>query len=154
MVFTYLRNAAGEYVCPTCGETKKNQNTMHYHMKSHETKYSHECSVCKKGFLQKSTLDLHMAARHAAADTRVKQFKCTAKGCEFETLTKANLIIHFVRKHCKEEVGHLCVEGEAGLCCRACNQSYKSTTAFHYHAGKCLKFAETDERAGQLGQIL
>jgi hypothetical protein len=153
MPFTYQKNADGHYVCPTCGKTTERQNTMHYHMKRHEGKFPFECTLCKKGFLQKSTLDLHIAARHTT--DAEKKFKCPAKGCEFETLTKANLQIHFLRKHCKEEVNAMSItnEGTPGITCKGCSKHCNSTTAFHYHVASCIQLPNGDDRAAAFADL-
>ena len=65
---TYIRNADGDFVCPDCGEIKKRQNTMFYHMKKHigETRYG--CPHCEKQFLQKSSLNQHILHIHTELD--------------------------------------------------------------------------------------
>ena len=138
MVLEYIKNADGLYVCPACGETKKLQSTMHYHMKRHEGKLPFECTTCKKQFLHASTLELHRKAQHQKEEERM--FKCPMADCTYKgTLTKANLLIHYVRKHCKEEAAAaLCSKGTTAISCSHCDKSCNSMTAFHYHIAGCI----------------
>ena len=124
---------------------------MHYHMKTHEGKLPFECGTCKKQFLHASTLELHKKAQHQTDQERM--FKCPVKGCPFEgTLTKSNLLIHYVRKHCKEEAAKLLDKQESGpYKCRQCDKESKSLTAFHYHCVGCITI--TDARSAQLEGI-
>lgn len=125
MTYTYQKNAAGEFVCAICQATKKNQNTMHYHMKSHEGHLPFECPTCKKEFLHAQTLAVHIAARHSNEATGLK---CPL--CPHKTLTKANRIIHFMRKHCTEEIAALKATDYG---CPSCSKACNSNTAFLYH---------------------
>ncbi len=144
MCYDYKKNDAGEFVCPTCGVTKRLQSTMHYHMKRHEGKLPFECRICKKSFLHASTLDLHMKAQHEKEQERM--FKCPMPGCTYAgTLTKANLLIHYVRKHCKEEAAAAVAENSPSNStpiCRFCNKGCNSLTAFHYHVASCMPIAD------------
>ena len=141
MTYTYTKNAAGLYVCPHCNVTKEKQNTMHYHLKTHETRLPFECNFCKKGFLHASTLDLHKRAQHSKEAEKL--MKCSVHGCTFKgTLTKANLLIHFVRKHCAPEVQASLVTTEDAYNCKICSKSMKSLTAFHYHAASCISLQD------------
>jgi len=151
MTYIYTKNAEGLFVCPHCNVTKKNQNTMHYHMKTHETRLPYECSSCKKGFLHASTLELHKRAQHSKEDEKL--MKCNVPGCEFKgTLTKANLLIHFIRRHCAKEAQAALDVCEAGHMCRICGKNAKSLTAFHYHAMSCIHIEDltTVERLKEL----
>ena len=79
MLFTYTKNEHGQFICPDCGAIKNRQNSMHYHMKKHQEELNHICKCCKKGFLQKQTLDLHIRSKHPEMvkdDQQTKKFKC------------------------------------------------------------------------------
>ena len=138
MTYTYQKNADGLFVCSICSDVKKNQNTMYYHMKGHEGKLPFECTICKKGFLQSQSLIVHMAARHASDEQ--KQLVCPC--CPFKTLTKANRIIHYVRKHCQEPLEKALVLEDGVYGCAHCHKKMKSNTAFHYHAAGCIRLGE------------
>jgi DNA-directed RNA polymerase subunit RPC12/RpoP len=132
MTYTYQKNAAGLFVCGICQATKKNQNTMHYHLKAHEGHLPFECSICKKEFLHSQSLAVHVAARHSQ---EAAGLKCPL--CPHKTLTKANRIIHFIRKHCTEEITPL---KATNYCCSTCSKVSKSNTAFLYHLSTgCLE---------------
>lgn len=142
----YKKNSDGHFICPYCGETKRIQSTMHYHMKKHEGKLPFECNICKKGFLHASTLDLHIKAQHQKEQERM--FKCPMEGCVYKgTLTKSNLIIHFIRKHCKEEATAMGQDADRPLTCRSCNKETNSMTAFHYHIAGCIQIKDTGRQA-------
>jgi len=126
MPYTYQKNQAGEFVCGICAAVKKNQNTMHYHMKRHEGHLPFECPTCNKEFMHAQTLALHVAARHS--EQEAASLKCPS--CPYKTLTKANRIIHFMRKHCAEAVAKVATTGNT---CPECKKELNSSTAFLYH---------------------
>lgn len=150
MTLKYIKNEDGHFVCPDCGVIKKNQNTMHYHMKKHEEQLSHVCKVCKKGFLQKQTLELHMRSKHPDilkdTSTDDKKFKCPFDNCEFSALTKGNCIIHCLRVHFQEEIKNmLSVNTENKYCCNECNQEFNSSCSFYYHCKSCINFGKSNK---------
>ena len=145
MTYTYKKNAAGEYVCEICQATKKNQNTMHYHLKKHEGHLPFECQICDKEFLHAQTLAVHMAAKHSKEEAA--NLKCPC--CPYKTLTKSNRIIHFMRKHCSEEIAAL---KATDLTCPTCAKVSNGSTAFLYHLSTgCL--ALEGERKEQLDML-
>lgn len=140
MPYVYQKNAAGHYVCPHCGVTKERQNTMHYHLKKHEGRLPFQCTHCDKEFLQAVTLALHISARHpnAAATSSAKAvlsaspaFSCPC--CEHTALTKANAVLHYLRKHCADEVKVFQDKSTQLLACAACQKQCNSSTAYLYH---------------------
>lgn len=150
MPYTYQKNADGLYVCEHCGKTTERQNTMHYHLKTHEGKLPFECSFCKRQFLHASTLELHKQSQHAAETKRL--FHCPVPNCDYEgTLTKSNLLIHFVRKHCKKEATAAVAPGRSQATCAYCDKECKSMTSFHYHIASCMPL--DTERLKQLTAI-
>ena len=139
MTYTYQKNAEGLFVCGICQAVKKNQNTMHYHMKKHEGHLPFECKICKKEFLHSQTLALHISARHSKEEAA--NLKCPC--CSYKTLTRANRIIHFIRKHCEEE---LKLFSKSSLTCPTCKKECNSQTAFLYHiASSCIILPETKQ---------
>jgi DNA-directed RNA polymerase subunit RPC12/RpoP len=139
MPYTYQKNTEGLFVCAICQETKKNQNTMHYHMKRHEGHLPFQCSTCKKEFLHSQTLALHIAARHSKEDAASLKCPC----CNFKSLTKSNRIIHFMRAHCDEDVKAF---SKNGLTCPSCEKVNKSNTAFLYHISQCIELPVEKDR--------
>ena len=152
MPYVYQKNAAGHYVCPHCGVTKERQNTMHYHLKKHEGRLPFECEHCNKEFLQASTLALHIAARHpdvakAAADAAKSYANAdrvpllySCPDCPQTSLTKANSVLHYLRKHCADEVKVFQNQSTHSLTCAACQKVCNSSTAYLYHVASagCL----------------
>ena len=134
--FTYKKNAEGLYVCPHCPATYERQNSMHYHLKKHAGLYPHKCKHCAKEFLQKQTLDLHMEAKHPEKLKAVAMFVCPCADCPYESRTKANLQIHYMRIHCVAEC-KFTVTKEQLTQCNACKETFKSATAYYYHATQC-----------------
>lgn len=149
MPLKYIKDEDGNFVCPDCGVVKKNQNTMHYHMKKHEEQLSHVCKACKKGFLQKQTLELHMRSKHPELikDGEEKKFKCPFDDCDFSTLTKGNCIIHCLRVHFQEEIKNiLSIDGDnKTYCCKDCNQTFNSSCSFYYHCKSCMDFEKSNK---------
>jgi hypothetical protein len=148
MPFKYIKDEDGNFVCPHCGVVKKNQNTMHYHLKKHEEKLTFNCKVCKKGFLQKSALDLHIHSKHpelaAADDDSIKKWKCPFDDCSFSALTKGNCIIHCLRVHFQDEIKTIMsVDSESKeIECTECDKCFSSSCAFYYHCKSCVPFDE------------
>ena len=151
MVYTYTKNSDGHYVCALCTKTYKNQNTMHYHLKTHEGKLPFECGTCSKQFLHASTLEIHKKAHHHVEQER--GFKCPCTNCTFKgAFTKANLLIHYVRKHCATEVAKMLEHVNNKYSCVECKKEMNSLTAFHYHTTKCINGLD-DTRLNQISTI-
>jgi hypothetical protein len=155
-LFSYKRDENGHLMCDRCSFKPKatpthpngNPSTLHYHMKKHEGDFAFVCQVCSHGFLHKVSLDTHMASRHpeSVQQKTIEMYSCCADDCDFTSLTKSNLIIHFMRKHCGDEVKkcmkHVEVENKKEIQCTCCSQNFKSGTAFHYHVAKCFQAHE------------
>jgi hypothetical protein len=140
----YIKNEQGWFVCPNCNVVKENQNTMYYHMKKHEGKLPFECDICKKDFIQKTSLELHKLSKHKDRDTnKIDTFKCCFDGCKFEAITKANRRIHCMRKHFKNETDIILDEENS---CKACKTKFSSTTAFYYHAISCVRIVSPERQ--------
>jgi len=138
MVYTYTKNAEGLYTCPECDKVTEKQNTMHYHRKTHEQNLPFECKLCpptvpvsKRQFLQAQTLANHVAAKHSSD---ISTLACPE--CPVKSLTKANRIIHYVRKHCEIK--------QDTLTCSPCGKVCKSCTSYAYHLGTCKAGPITD----------
>ena len=135
MTSKYIKNENGHFVCPNCEVVKKNQNTMYYHMKKHEGKLPFECDICKKDFVQKSSLELHKLSKHKGSKKEVDTFKCVFDNCEFKSITKANRRIHCLRKHFQESVNTIMDDKN----CIRCNKLFQSQSAFYYHVSSCIQ---------------
>lgn len=148
MVYEYTKNEAGEFVCHICGQTEKNQNTMHYHLKRHEGKLPFECQHCHKEFIQASTLALHITARHNTQEAAY----LTCPVCPYKTLTKANRVIHYLRKHCVDEIKSFGAAADAATAkqnqCHCCNKACNSSTSYLYHIASngCLICPSSDKQ--------
>ena len=138
MPLEYIRNGEGHFVCQFCDQIKKNQNTMHYHLKKHEGTLGYECNQCKKQFLHKNSLELHKTAKHT--NDRKESIKCSHEDCTFTALTKANMMIHAMRIHNRTKSLSILQKNEIGPNnCKKCKKEFSSDTAFYYHAYKCLE---------------
>ena len=140
----YLRTADGRFECPECHAVKRLQSTMHYHMKTHQD-MRHSCPHCAKTFLQKRTMELHIAAKH----TPVRTFVCPL--CPYASAAKGNLLVHCFRLHFHEETTALLKPDAKEKTCRACDRSFTTATAFYYHAKGCVK---PTERMGAIKALL
>lgn len=168
--FTYIRTEQGTFVCPTCGVVKQRQNSMHYHMKTHQQDPHHVCEYCHKTFLQKQTLELHVRTKHAAAaaaagaaaDVGVEDvgfkpaYTCPISGCDYQSHTKGNCVIHCLRVHFQEEITpHLRMAEDRRLySCGHCRNDFQSTTAFYYHIKSCITFDQTTPKYRELKGLL
>jgi len=160
-MMTYQKDENGLFTCPHCDYKKANQSTMHYHMKKHAEKLSHECKICKKGFLQKQTLDLHMRSKHpeqmkTREGVEVKKFKCPIDGCEFKSLTKGNCIIHCLRIHFQEEIKEIMEVNDdtKTITCTLCEQEFHNSCSFYYHMKECFPFDTSDKKYKQMKPLL
>lgn len=154
----YIRNEHGHFVCPTCGEVKEKQNTMYYHMQKHKDALPFACRHCKKQFLQKQTLDLHIRSKHAdscsdtSSDTSV--YECPFDGCQFSSMTKGNLRSHCLRVHFAEETTALLSTANDKISCTSCNKQFNSKGAFYYHCSDCITLSPKDIRLHPIQLVL
>lgn len=157
MSLKYTKNDEGLYVCPHCNVTKKNQNTMHYHMKKHEDTMPFTCKACKKGFIQKQALDLHISSRHpdlAKKESLQIECPCPFDGCDFKAVTKGNCRTHCIRIHFKDEVDEILEKADNQYNCLECNKTFNSATAFYYHAIDCIELDHADPRIPLVQDII
>lgn len=157
----YMRNAAGEFVCPHCPKVCEKQNTMYYHIKkNHTNDLPFKCEKCvgTPRFLQKSAYLHHCAQVHpeaAAGDAESTNpyvgvsVSCPATGCGHSTHTKANLLIHYARNHCKEWIPAY----SKSAACTGCSKTFASSSAYLYHALTCLKSAAPADYASMISRI-
>jgi hypothetical protein len=156
MTIEYAKNTEGLFVCQHkgCGVTKKNQNTMYYHMKRHMEKFDYTCKDCDKGFLQKSAYLHHMAAIHpetktvclataCPTDNKIVEvkvanpyceqtFKCPC--CDHSTRTKSNALVHYARLHAKDWIPAF----DKAKGCPQCQKTFESNAAYLYHCTACV----------------
>lgn len=150
MPLKYIKDEDGNFVCPypNCTFTKKNQSTLHYHMKKHEDELTHICKICKKGFLQKQNLDLHIRSKHPEllkqTDTDTKTFNCPFDNCDFTAITKGNCIIHCLRVHFQDEINNIMIKDNETktIHCNECEKEFSSSCAFYYHCKNCITHNE------------
>lgn len=162
MTLKYIKNEDGHFVCPYpgCGFTKKNQSTLHYHMKKHEEQLEHICKTCKKQFLQKQTLDLHIRSKHPEllkdSSSAEKKFKCPFDDCDFSALTKGNCIIHCLRVHCQDEINKIMLKNNETktISCNECGCEFHSSCSFYYHCKKCVNLDEKNEKYQKIQEVL
>lgn len=158
MKLTYIKDADGRFVCPNgCKFRTPNQSTMHYHMKKHLKEMSYTCKKCSKGFLQKQALDLHMQSKHPEKQAAITQkFVCPYDDCEFTAITKGNTIIHCLRAHFHDEVTHIMEHDEDArtFVCSECLTEFSSTSAFYYHAKKCIYLDNNNDKHQKLLELI
>ena len=158
MPLKYVKDEEGNFVCPHpgCGFTKKNQSTLHYHMKKHEEQLDYTCKTCKKQFLQKQTLDLHIRSKHPELnDIDEKKYKCPFDNCDFKALTKGNCVIHCLRVHFQDEINDMMIKDEETkmIYCNECQKEFSSSTAFYYHCKSCMSFDKNNEKVRKFEEI-
>jgi hypothetical protein len=157
----YIRNADGHFVCPHCEKVTEKQNTMYYHIKKNHTKdLPFECKKCDgcPRFLQKSSYLHHLATIHPeeAKMTEVGEnpyagvsVACPAAGCDHSTHTKANLLIHYARSHCKAWIPSY----SKGSSCGACKKEFNSSSAYLYHTISCMLSSAPADQATIISRI-
>jgi hypothetical protein len=153
MTIKYVRNEEGHFVCQICNDVKKHQNSMHYHMKKHMEDLDYVCKVCKKGFLQKQTLEAHVKSKHPEMDNNNFRYKCSFDNCKSTAQTKGNCMIHMVRIHFQVEVNEILGNNEnvGTICCNKCMKTFNSGCSFYYHAKDCLD--NTTEKFNKLNRM-
>jgi hypothetical protein len=62
-------------------------------------------------------------------------FACLSPGCKHAAKTKANMIVHFARTHCKDWIPAFAKETP----CKGCDKVFASSTAYLYHSVQCIK---------------
>lgn len=161
MPMKYIRNEDGHFVCPfdDCNKVYANQNTMHYHMKKHQEILSYVCKVCKKGFLQKQTLDLHTKSRHPELlkdEENAKKFECPFDNCTFTALTKGNCRIHCLRIHFQDEIRKIMNVNQdtKTIECTVCDKEFGNSCGFYYHCAKCLQSDSNNDKYNILQLVL
>ena len=145
MMTTYIRDESGVFLCPHCDKKCDKQNTMYYHIKkNHRQDFKFVCEHCTEGkFVQKSAYLQHVATNHpdvAEADKEANpyasiSFSCPHEGCDHSAKTKANIVVHFARTHCKDWIPTYSKKD----CCKGCDKEFASSTAYLYHAVACIK---------------
>jgi hypothetical protein len=154
----YIRNAEGKFVCPHCDKVTEKQNTMYYHIKKiHDQDLPFECTICPSNpkFLQRSGMLHHMATIHTDVATKADNpyvgvsFVCPEKACGHTTHTKSNMIIHFVRSHCKTWVPAYTKASP----CTGCARSFASSSAYLYHCATCFEASAPSDYANMISRI-
>lgn len=152
----YIRNTAGHFVCPHCDKVTEKQNTMYYHIKkNHEKDLPFECTHCedKPRFLQKSSYFHHLATHHAdvCCDNPYAgvKYTCPFSECDHSTHTKANLLIHFARTHCKSWIPAFSKDSS----CKQCSKDFNSSSAYLYHCASCLLPTAPADQASMISRI-
>ena len=139
----YIRNDVGHFLCPHCDKVTEKQNTMYYHVKkTHMMDLPFVCEKCDDTprFLQKSAYHHHLATHHPgeAADGETNPYagvSFTCPSCPHTTHTKANMLIHYARTHCKDWIP---AYTKSNNCCKKCSKSFASSSAYLYHSLSCL----------------
>jgi DNA-directed RNA polymerase subunit RPC12/RpoP len=164
MPLKYIKNENGDFTCPHCPIVipGNKQSTMHYHLKRHELDNtakdtSYTCKECKKSFLQKQTLELHMKSKHAELlEEDTTKIQCPHEGCEFTSLTKGNCIIHFLRIHYNEEIKKcMTVHKETKTMeCHECGKDFTNASSFYYHCKDCNSFDTTTDKYTSFQELI
>lgn len=148
----YIKNSCGHFVCPHCDKVCAKQNTMYYHIKKNHTQdLPFQCKKCgdEPRFLQKCSY-LHHLATHHPEDAIPEEcgsnpyigvtFSCPS--CTHTTHTKANMLIHYARTHCKDWIPSFTKSAD-GCSCKGCAKTFNSSSAYLYHAIGCLDVPTT-----------
>ena len=143
---TYIRTEDGQFQCPHCQKVCAKQNTMYYHIKkNHTDDHKFVCEHCPaedaRKFIQKSAYLQHIATAHPEMCKKEENpyigvcFHCPHSDCGHDAKTKANILVHFARTHCKDWIPAYGKE----TACIGCQKTFASSTAYLYHAIGCIK---------------
>jgi hypothetical protein len=155
----YIRNEAGHFVCPHCEKVTEKQNTMYYHIKkTHMMDLPYVCDKCEDAprFLQKSSYMHHLATLHpseAATDSEPNPYvgvSFTCPACPHSTHTKANMLIHYARTHCKDWIPAFTKSNNS---CKCCSKTFASSSAYLYHSISCLLDTAPADHASIVSRI-
>lgn len=141
----YIRVQEGEtlyFLCPHCPKKTKRQNTMFYHLEKHSGETKHNCTMCSKGFIQKSGLQQHMAQTHPEVEDATNPYlkqEWSCPCCDHVCRMKANMLIHIARKHAKSWIPYY---DSSTSECSGCAKHFASPSAYYYHSMQCLPVPE------------
>lgn len=147
MAITYNKDSEGNYVCPHCGDVKRNRSTMFYHIKKHTGILNYICQEpdCGAAFLQKSGLTQHYRYAHKEKECEKKQknisrseFLWGCPECKYSCATKSNVVIHIGRKHGAPIIPPVTKTECGNIECSGCSKLCASSTAYFYHAVSCF----------------
>ncbi len=152
----YTKLESGEFQCKHCDKRTTKQNTMYYHVQTkHVQDFKFVCTHCTdKKFVQKSAYLQHMAQAHSEIADQEEEnpyagvsYSCAHPGCDQSAKTKANILVHFARSHCKEWIPTYAKDTG----CKCCEKKFGSSTAYFYHA--VTSFAAPGEFADMLTKM-
>jgi hypothetical protein len=136
----YFKLESGEFQCKYCEKRTAKQNTMYYHVQTkHVQDFKFVCEHCTdKKFVQKSAYFQHMAQAHPEIAQQDEgknpyvgvSYSCAHPECDQSAKTKANILVHFARTHCKDWIPTFSKENG----CKCCDKKFSSSTAYFYHA--------------------
>jgi len=168
IVDKYVRNEDGHFVCPHCEKVEEKQNTMYYHIKSiHEMDFPFLCRLCKNEadehprFLQKCGWYHHLATLHPenphpslTERNPYANVRYVCPTCEHASHTKANVLIHYARNHCKEWIPTFTRDIKT-TGCTGCTRLFESSSAYLYHALNCaeLRVSATPDHINNISRI-
>lgn len=154
MTTTYIKDSEGNYVCPHCGDVKRNRSTMFYHIKKHTGTLNYICPEpdCGAAFLQKSGLTQHYRYAHKEKkdkDAKPNSGNGSGNGsgneslwgcpeCKYTCATKSNVVIHIGRKHGAPIIPPVTKTECGNIECSGCSKLCASSTAYFYHAVSCF----------------
>jgi len=156
MGIEYVKNKEEEFVCQHKGCTfvSKQQNTMCYHMKRHNSDFKFTCKEtgCNNmGFIQKSAYLHHMAAKHPTlkevtlgTDEKIvnpylnKVYTCSV--CNHTCRTKANALVHYARLHSSDWIPSFNKDSPD---CPSCKKGFQSIASYLYHCTGCIPANKT-----------
>lgn len=154
MPISYIKSETGLFQCPHCNKQCEKQNTMYYHIKkNHSEDFKYVCEYCDpsdpKKFVQKSAYQQHVANCHyerikhsnSGVDNPYIGVQKHCPSCDHCTNTKANLLVHYARSHCKDWIPPY----NKDVPCKGCGKDFSSSTAYLYHAIQCMKPINADQ---------
>jgi hypothetical protein len=154
MPFQYERTESGDFKCPYCDFAKKNQSTVHMHIRAkHSGSFKYKCEHCDYETSTKQNLDNHIIAKHKEEAGEVeKDHGCIY--CEFSSRTKGGLRSHYMLKHLATITTSMLKKDEKGCECTSCKEVFKSKPAFVYHVPQCMDQEFKDVLEKEVREVL
>ena len=122
------------YSCKLCKKVTTYASTMHYHIATNhlETK-PYNCTICKKGFVQRSLYEKHLTKHVETRPASYKEPSYHCCRCSHTTTTMGNCLIHYARTHADWIPAY-----KEDTSCTNCKKICSSSTAYLYHAIQCI----------------
>jgi Zinc finger, C2H2 type len=119
-----FHNLEDKYACSQCDSSfgnilcMKNHSVEEHQNENYAKEKKYECDICHKRYTSN-----HFLALHKKSHENLREHKCSAEGCNFDTNSPYDLKNHFKRVH----------EAERRFPCADCNKVFKRRCDMNNH---------------------